>query len=188
MSLPNITFACNVCHFNAGGGTPAHFDYIVQVTFSGTTYNAKSGTAGFNTLVKTCSNVSCHGASRTQTSTQAGQTPPASTPAQTPDWLTGTIDANTDAGCKACHVLGPSVGLPENNSYYSGEHRRHVYSQRKACTDCHDTVNLAVNHFTSLNTTAMEGPASATLRSDVHYVGANGSGSCSPACHGGESW
>jgi hypothetical protein len=92
--------------------------------------------------------------------------------------------------CTTCHVLGASAGSPENNSYFSGRHLLHVYSQGKACTVCHDTTKLAVNHFTTLNTAAMEGPASATLATALNYNGT----SCNPSaggltgCHSSENW
>jgi hypothetical protein len=59
-----------------------------------------------------------------------------------------------------------------------------------ACTVCHDTTKLAVNHFTTLNTAAMEGPASATTATALGY---NGS-SCNPdagglsGCHTSKNW
>jgi predicted CxxxxCH...CXXCH cytochrome family protein len=122
-------------------------------------YNAESGAAVRNTD-GTCSTVSCHG----------GQT--------TPLWSGGTIDVNTQ--CTACHAAGTN----EYNSFNSGEHTVHVITQGIACTSCHDTVKLAVNHFTTLNTSSMEGPASATLNSSLTYTG----GSCTPACHVERPW
>jgi predicted CxxxxCH...CXXCH cytochrome family protein len=124
-------------------------------------YNAKSGTVMYDAASSTCSKVSCHG----------GQT--------TPSWLAGaTIDVNTQ--CTACHAFGTG----EYNSFSSGEHDFHVNTEHFPCTRCHDTTKLAVNHFTGLNTQAMEGPASATLNSSLNY---NGS-SCAPLCHGTKSW
>jgi predicted CxxxxCH...CXXCH cytochrome family protein len=127
-------------------------------------YNAKSGSAAFNGTANTCSNVSCHG----------GQT--------TPSWLTGTIDVNTQ--CTSCHASGTA----QYTSYNSGEHAKHV--SIFTCTVCHDTTKLTVNHFTALNTSAMEGPASATLATAVNYNGT----SCNPSaggltgCHSSENW
>jgi predicted CxxxxCH...CXXCH cytochrome family protein len=181
-ALVNVTGVCDTCHNGAGTGTAKHYDTVVDVAFLGTTYNAKSGSAAFNAAEYTCSNISCHGGSRTQSSTQAGQNPPQSTVTQTPSWLSGTINVGTD--CKVCHVLGSSAGNPENNSYYSGMHWFHVYSKNRACTDCHDTTKLSANHFTTLNTSVMEGPASETLNSSLNYNGT----SCNPSCHGNETW
>ncbi len=177
----NSSVVCGTCHQGAGSGTAYHFNNVVDVILDAT-YNAKSGTASYNASTYTCSNISCHGGSRTQTSTQAGQNPPQSTPGSTPSWLTGTIDVNSQ--CTACHVLGSSSGSPENNSYYSGQHRRHVYSEQRACTDCHDTTKLAGSHFTSLTAPISEATASATIKSSVNFNGAT----CSPSCHGTETW
>ena len=126
-------------------------------------YNAKSGIAVYNSD-GTCSKVSCHG----------GQ--------QTPVWMTGAIDVNT--ACAACHVYGTALATPEYNSYYSGEHDIHVNANGISCQLCHDTTKLAVDHFTTLNTTTMEGPASATILNSFNYSG----GSCSPTCHETRLW
>ncbi|MGE5172385.1 MAG: CxxxxCH/CxxCH domain c-type cytochrome, partial [Betaproteobacteria bacterium] len=126
----NASIVCDTCHLGAGSGTALHQNGVADVILD-PTYNAKSGTAAYNAATQTCSNIGCHGSSRTQTSSQASQSPPQSTPGQTPSWLTGTIDVNTQ--CTACHVLGSGAGVPENNSYYSGEHERHVYGEQIAC-------------------------------------------------------
>jgi predicted CxxxxCH...CXXCH cytochrome family protein len=190
-ALPNVG-VCTVCHNGAEFGT-AHPNGVVEVSIL-STYNAESGAALYSAASNTCSNVSCHGASRTQTSAQAGQTPPASTATQTPVWLNGTIIVNTD--CSVCHVLGSAPSTPggfptpEYNSYYSGQHYRHVYGSasgaftQPACTVCHDITNLAVNHFTTLNTPAMEGPASATIAAALNYNTSVTPHTCTPACHG----
>src|SRR5512143_3601567 len=150
--------ACGTCHAGAGSGTALHINGVADVII-GTAYNAKSGTASFNAASATCANVSCHG----------GQA--------TPSWLTGSIDVNTQ--CTSCHASGTA----QYNSYDSGQHSRHV-SDGIACTSCHDTTKLAVNHFTNLGTQVMEGPASATINSAVNYNGT----SCSPSCHGLQNW
>lgn len=180
---------CNTCHNGAGTGTLNH-DYgggVVNVAFL-SAYNASSGAASFDATANTCANVSCHGRSRTQTAAQAGLTPPQSTVTQTPSWLTGAINVNTD--CAVCHVLGSAAGIPENNSYYSGQHLFHFYTQGLSCTICHDAVDplkLSANHFTHLDTAAMEGPASATIVSSLTltYTPAvtPGTGTCVATCH-----
>ena len=71
-------------------------------------FDAKSGTASFNSSAFTCSDVSCHG----------GIT--------TPSWRTGTIDVNVNDGCLQCHALGTALGNPENNSPFSGLHNKHL--------------------------------------------------------------
>lgn len=150
-SLSGVTGACNSCHTNLGSGTQVHYDHAngrpgrdalrvppgeVQTL---ALYNAKTGAASFNPSSLTCSNVSCHG----------GQT--------TPNWQTGTMNVNTQ--CSSCHAIGTT----QYNSYNSGEHLKHVVDQGYACGECHNTTTLAVNHFTSLGTSTMEGPASATV-------------------------
>ncbi len=145
VTLPD---GCNTCHAGAGSGTLNHDNGAPNVHFLNA-YNAKSGIAVYN-ADGTCSKVSCHG----------GQT--------TPNWLTGTIDVFSQ--CASCHTIGASAGNPEYNSFWSGEHAFHVNTLGLACVGCHDPYQLAVNHFTSLNTSTMEGPASATIRTDfVHY-------------------
>jgi len=149
---------CATCHAGAGPGTALHPNGVADV-FTDAVYNAKSGAATFNASAKTCSSVSCHG----------GKT--------TPAWSTGTIDVNTQ--CTSCHASGTA----QYNSYNSGRHSVSNHVSR-GCTSCHDTTKLAVNHFTALNTTAMEGPASATILNSVNYNGT----SCSPSCHDTKNW
>lgn len=157
--------ACASCHFGAGSGTVKHQDGTVDVAFDAA-YNAKSGAASFNSTAATCSNVSCHG----------GQT--------TPGWLSGAV-ININTQCTSCHTPGTT----QYNSNNSGHHSTHA-SQGIACYTCHDITLLAANHFTNLNTTAMEGPASATLRSQIQYNGT----SCNPSaggltgCHSSHTW
>jgi predicted CxxxxCH...CXXCH cytochrome family protein len=157
-AFPNVANVCDSCHSGAGTGTANHYNGAVEVVFLNA-YSAKSGAAVRN-ADGTCSKVSCHG----------GQT--------TPLWVFGIIDVNTQ--CIACHAYGTA----EYNSYSSGRHNSHVNTYVFACTKCHDTVKLAGGHFTSLNTSTMEGPAAATLASDINYIG----GSCTPACHNTRSW
>jgi predicted CxxxxCH...CXXCH cytochrome family protein len=155
---------CDACHTGAGSGTANHQNGTADVNIAAT-YDAQSGAATYNAASVTCLNVSCHG----------GQT--------TPSWLTGTITVNTQ--CTACHASGTA----QYNSYNSGHHSTHV-SRGIACTTCHNTTSLAVNHFTNLDTPAMEGPASATLNAALQYNGT----SCNPGaggltgCHGSRNW
>jgi predicted CxxxxCH...CXXCH cytochrome family protein len=180
--LVNIGTDCNICHNGAGSGTALHQDGITEVAFTAT-YNANSGTATFSGV--SCSNIICHGSSRTQTSAQANLNPPQSTPGSTPAW-TNTIDVNTQ--CSLCHVLGPSISNPEITSYYSGQHRRHVYGASVACTSCHDpgtsSTKLGLVHFTSFTAPISAATASTTIRNTVNFNGT----SCSPSCHDNQTW
>lgn len=167
-ALTNVTNVCNTCHDGAGSGTVYHYSGTVDVQVL-TTYNARAGTASYNSGTYKCSNVSCHGATATTT----------------PNWRTATsttLDITDGTKCSTwCHASGTAAGLPEYNSYYSGKHYRHVTQGGVACTTCHDAVTatkLPLNHFTTLNTSAMEGDASTTLK--FSYDGAN----CSASCHG----
>jgi predicted CxxxxCH...CXXCH cytochrome family protein len=161
-ALPNAANVCNSCHSGAGTNTANHYNGVVDVLLL-STYKAKSGSAVHNPD-GTCSKVSCHG----------GQ--------QTPAWLIGTIDVNTQ--CTSCHVYGAAPATPEYNSFYSGRHVTHVNLFHFPCTTCHDTTKLAVNHFTRLDTTTMEGPAFATILNVINYS----SGSCAPYCHAPRTW
>ena len=180
-ALPGVAGVCTACHNSFDTGSQAHYDHANarpgknalrvppgEAAFLAT-YNAKSGAASFNNSALTCSNVSCHG----------GQT--------APNWQTGTI--NTATQCTSCHALGTA----QFNSYNSGEHNRSDHRSR-ACTVCHNTTTLAVNHFTRLGTTAMEGPASATIGGGSTTVSTYvpSTGSCTPSntsvCHSAKSW
>ena len=165
---------CNTCHNGLGTGTLNHYNRAKARVAPGdvafpATYNAKSGASSFdNTAALSCSNVRCHG----------GQA--------TPNWQTGTLNVNTQ--CTNCHVFGSSLGNPQYNSPYSGRHDSNP--SHRTCTNCHNITTLAVNHFTTLGTTAMEGPASATILPAVEYNGT----SCNPqaggltGCHKRENW
>ena len=159
---PQITLpdGCNTCHNGAGTGTVLHDNGVTDVQFL-SAYNAKSGPAVHN-ADGTCSNVSCHG----------GQT--------TPVWLTGTIDVSTQ--CTSCH----SFGTTQYNSFVSGQHYFHVVLTNIDCKACHDVSKLTQSHFKSLNTSTMEGPASATIQDFVGYDPATAT--CSLGCHSPRVW
>ena len=161
-AAPSITNMCGTCHLNAGSGSLKHDNGVVDLNLM-PAYNAKSGTAVRNDD-GTCSNVSCHG----------GQT--------TPAWLSGTtIDVSEQ--CTACH----SFGVTEYNSYVSGQHFLHVTTLGFTCLNCHDKDAVSVNHFTTLDTQAMEGPASATIINDgIRNTYANHT--CTPQCHETRDW
>ncbi len=164
----NANIACSTCHLGAGSGTALHENGVVDVILD-PTYNAKAGGATYNASTMSCSNVACHG----------GLT--------TPNWQTGTINVNTQ--CTACHVLGTGPGVPENNSYYSGQHNNSDM-RGLACTVCHDTTKLAAVHFTSLTAAISEPTVSAALNSAINFNGTT----CNPSaggmtgCHGLQRW
>jgi predicted CxxxxCH...CXXCH cytochrome family protein len=160
---------CSVCHFNAGYGTSNHQNNTPDVIIRPAFY-AKSGSSSYNNSSMTCSNISCHG----------GQ--------PTPNWLTGTIDVNTQ--CQSCHRS--RTVSDQYNSYYSGKHDKHVNNEGIACFTCHDTAKLQTNHFKYLYTPQMEGPASGTLRDQLNYNPSTHT--CNPqaggltGCHSSKIW
>jgi len=153
---------CATCHDGAGSGTLAHFDTTgsADVALAGT-YNAKTGAASFNG--STCSNVSCHG----------GKT--------TPSWQSGQLTVDTN--CTSCHASGTG----QYNGYTSGDHSDH---RGYSCTVCHNPTTLAVEHFNNLDTTTMEGNSAATIGGGSTRVNSYNATtrSCSPSCHGSETW
>lgn len=183
-ALASVTGVCTSCHNNLDSGTTGHYNRANAVAGKDslrvppgdaaflTAYNAKSGAATFDNTALTCANVSCHGA------------------VTAPNWQTGTISVNTDAGCRQCHTLGTASGNPENNSPFSGLHGFHLSATgtvAAACTDCHNMANAttgAANHFKFLNTPQMEGPAGQTVEpggSAANYNAANQT--CTVNCH-----
>ncbi len=160
-ALADVGTNCDTCHSDH-----IHQNGAVEIGILAS-FNAKSGAATDSPDgTATCANVSCHG----------GQT--------TPFWGSGSIDVNTQ--CESCHAYGTA----QFNSYSSGRHSLHVGQRHFACTVCHETGKLAVNHFTSLATTDMEGPASATIGGGATRVTSYtpATRSCSPSCHSRETW
>lgn len=160
-ALPKVTGICATCHDGSGTETINHFDESEPADVSVLpSYDAKTGAAVYDPGPMSCTNASCHG----------GQ--------QTPDWLTGVIDVDTD--CENCHERGTA----QFNSYNSGKHEKHVEQKGISCTECHDTTNLATSHFIGLDTPAFEGDPAETIRDDVTYIPP----SCNPVCHGKKNW
>jgi predicted CxxxxCH...CXXCH cytochrome family protein len=142
------------------------------------TYNAQSGASSFVPNLFTCANVSCHGGT-------------------TPNWRDSVIDVATT--CTICHAQGST----QYNSYYSGEHSRHI-NEPIACTECHDmsaSTTGGLNHFNYLSTTSLRdlgvNTVSSTFRSTtgIAYTPPSaipGTGTCSGTCHGkdhsNEAW
>ncbi|MCP2500097.1 MAG: CxxxxCH/CxxCH domain-containing protein [Deltaproteobacteria bacterium] len=193
-ALANVTMVCASCHNGLGSGTAGHYDRANarpgkaplrvppgEAAFL-TVYNAKAGPAAFDNATLACANVSCHG----------GVT--------APNWRTGSIDGNTDTGCRQCHRIGAAAGNPENNSPFSGLHAAHLSTTVGGpvlCTDCHAMANGtagALNHYKFLNTPQMEGPAGDTVApngSAANYAAANqtcGTFTCHTIVHVNFSW
>jgi predicted CxxxxCH...CXXCH cytochrome family protein len=168
-TLPGVATVCSTCHDGAGYGTPKHRNGTTDVAFA-IAYNAKSGVAA--RINGSCLNISCHGG------------------VATPSWgrvLTG--------GCLSCHTAGTASGVPQYNSYYSGQHSMHLNVVGLQCVDCHNmTVTVAgAGHFTGLKTTAFELAPATTVR-------VPGYPSCNPGvnpaigkysiglCHSSRAW
>jgi predicted CxxxxCH...CXXCH cytochrome family protein len=149
--------SCSVCHAGGGSGTSTHGTSLT-VAFSAA-YNAKAANALYN-AAGSCANVSCHG----------GIT--------TPLWRGGRINPLTQ--CTICHQAGTAAGLPQANSYYSGEHSRHLVDIGMLCTDCHDmsVVSGAAAHFSNLNTPSFELSPASTMRAPLNFN--SSAASCSP--------
>ncbi|GAM07812.1 class III cytochrome C family protein [Geobacter sp. OR-1] len=176
-AVASIATLCTACHDGAGSGTPRHGSrgFANVSTAISQDFAAKTG-SGSVTASLTCRNIRCHG----------GVT--------TPPWGTGAI--NAAAECIACHTQGTASQTPQYNSYFSGQHSRHVNSIRLQCTDCHDmSVSSGSNsHFSNMATPIFELSPGLTIRGPVNYSG----GRCSPGnnpaqfsvgvCHGSESW
>jgi predicted CxxxxCH...CXXCH cytochrome family protein len=173
--------SCNTCHNGLGSGTLNHYDRAKSRVLPGdvvfnSSYLAESGTRSFDNVSTsgtylTCNAVSCHGGQRT------------------PNWQAGTLDVTNQ--CTSCHAQGTA----QYNSYDSGAHGDHVGifgNNSDTCKLCHNAATLEVNHFTALNTTAMEGPASATVGGGTTIVVTYNAGSCTPTsgtgCHGTRNW
>jgi predicted CxxxxCH...CXXCH cytochrome family protein len=193
-ALPDVTGVCASCHNGLGFGTAGHYErgnarpgknasHVPpgEAAISAA-YNAKAGPSVFDNAALTCANVSCHG----------GVT--------TPNWRTGAIDGNSNAGCRQCHKIGTAAGTPENNSPFSGLHAAHMTTTVGGailCTDCHNMATGtagALNHYNFLSTSRMEGPAGDTVApngSAANYVAANqtcGTFTCHTIVHANFSW
>ena len=196
LALANMT--CATCHNGAGFGTANHSQAtatggIADATVSSlpASFQAKVFTSfGFNAADKTCSGIICHGGIKT------------------PKW-----DSSAAISCRDCHALGTSSQEPQYNSYYSGRisvnsgltlvnlHQIHLLEKIPgtatlvACTDCHDSNALAVNHFTGLTTPAFEATAASTISggstkitSYTPFTTSVPSGNCTSTCHGARYW
>ncbi len=168
---------CSACHQGGGTGELSHYDRIDQTTpdypadvVLATDFNSNvNGDATYNDVDRTCSGVSCHGG------------------LITPDWLTESLDVDTQ--CENCH----SPGTSEDNSYNSGEHKKHLVDLGYSCTVCHNTDKLAINHFTNLaNPAQWLDTAGATIDGGATSITEGNydelDNSCLPACHDTKTW
>jgi predicted CxxxxCH...CXXCH cytochrome family protein len=169
-ALPGVT--CGTCHLGAGSGSAFHYysSRVVRtakVKFPGA-YSARTGTAGLN-ADKSCANIKCHGGR-------------SSFPNGAPViWGTSFDSANRN-NCEVCHEQGTARQAPQYNSFYSGQHRRHL-DLGLGCTDCHDQAVLfrsaAPSHFTNLTSASFNLDPSTTMKAYLNY--ALPVRSCSPA-------
>lgn len=160
-ALPGVT--CSACHLGAGSGTIFHYysSRIVRaarVKFSAS-YNAKTGVAALN-ADKTCANVKCHGGRNYL-------------PVGTPVVWGSTFDSASPNNCQACHEQGSAKQSPQYNSYYSGQHVKHL-QLGLACTDCHDQKILfrssAPSHFSNLSSVTFDLDPSLTMKQYLNYT------------------
>jgi predicted CxxxxCH...CXXCH cytochrome family protein len=179
--------SCNTCHSGAGYGTIYHFDGIVEVNIE-PKYSSFEGLAFYDQTSGTCSFVSCHGGSRTQSLAQALAVPPVSTLDTTPTWSGGSITISTQ--CEVCHVYEMYPDVTEANNYGSGQHELHLFDPNNGpqpklyCTDCHDTTLLSAVHFKTLTSPMSALVASSTIASFIRFDGTN----CNGGCHSVEPW
>ena len=161
LGFGSVNPSCSACHNNA-----THYNGTTNVSFSSSFDDESSGSPSFNG--STCSNTSCHG----------GQT--------TPNWSSGSINVNSQ--CTSCHARR-TYSNQEYNSYYSGEHSKHI-SHNVDCWDCHSTTKLANGgHFSNLQTTTFELDPGATIGGSGTRVGSYNGSTCSNIqCHGSETW
>lgn len=173
----SLALTCSSCHSGGGSGTVSHGTALTMTFSPG--FNAKNGTATLSPA-GSCTNVSCHG----------GNT--------TPPWRGGRIDPLSD--CALCHAAGTTAGLPQANSYYSGEHQKHLVAIGLRCPDCHDmsVVVGSSSHFSGLGTPVFELAPAATMRAALNFTG--GVRSCAPGasppagafsvgvCHSAKNW
>jgi predicted CxxxxCH...CXXCH cytochrome family protein len=158
-----MAIACNACHPARGDAVvdPAH---VVDLGPTEVAFANQSGTLGTWTRTSdtagSCASTYCHG------NFTNGKN-------ATVSWVSTTVMT-----CSSCHK--PNTG--SGSTYNSGEHEKHVRSERIACSTCHGTgyssttVNstLHVNRTKNLQTTVRWNPTSRTCSSNN--------------CHGSESW
>ncbi|HSB20657.1 MAG TPA: CxxxxCH/CxxCH domain-containing protein [Anaeromyxobacteraceae bacterium] len=168
---------CQGCHAGVATYTTGHQDGVRQVGFTGAANaNLRKGTwrPGTGTAAGSCSATWCHGAVINRNGGTSGGT------ATVPTW-TGSI-----AACTSCHAV--LIGSLPN---------RHTESHhRVACSTCHGPGYTATGTGSSLTG---NGVNRATHVDGVKTVVTVSSGtgirswnpttrSCTPSCHGSETW
>lgn len=189
---------CDACHHNAGSGASTHGNsggtankpatVSISPTFQANNSGTLSPAAAYDSTLKTCSNISCHGGITTL---------------QTWDTQVGGAYDPVAGNCTNCHTVGTALNAPQFNSPYSGTfldsftadvarygnlhnfHMNPLFGGLNDCTQCHDPAALtaASSHFRTLNTTPMEGPASATIYSTFSYNSGTSWTCTNTSCH-----
>jgi hypothetical protein len=168
---------CASCHTGGGSGSATHGNALTVALLAN--FNAKTGAAVRNSD-GTCSFVSCHGGVTTR------------------NWQGGRVNPLLE--CDLCHTAGTAAATPQYNSFYSGEHQKHLTEVGLRCVDCHDMsiTSGGKSHFSDLTTPVFDLNPSATMRTPLNYNSA--AKSCSPGnappagsfsigvCHGARSW
>ena len=175
---------CTACHQGGGSNALTHYDRVNQTTPNYpaevnvlAAYSAKSGAANYSASANTCAKISCHGG------------------IATPNWYGGSLPATAPTAsntyCLSCHVSGTS----EYNGFFSGRHNKHIVEEHKLCVDCHNTTvlqngvgGIAPTHWSGLGTQAFELVAKNTVGGSSTRVTSYNGTTCTPTCHGAESW
>jgi predicted CxxxxCH...CXXCH cytochrome family protein len=162
--------SCTTCHSGPGG--PPEVSFLTPFPYT----SQNGGPSAFDNTALTCSAVKCHGG------------PPL---APTPNWVTGTIDVATNAGCRLCHNA-TGAGPVQYNDLTNNVHPTHIThaspTQRNiSCITCHDPLQLTpVRHFGGLTDNVFPaGAAQATIQASLAYnpVGGVNINSCNTGCH-----
>ncbi len=194
LNVAGTPVACNTCHNGLGTNTLNHYNRANARPGSNAlrvapgdlaflaAYSAKTGASSFDNAALSCGNISCHG----------GTPRSGGNPGTALNWQTGTLVV--DSSCTSCHAFGTA----QFNGASSGQHG--INGDHSLCTNCHSTTKLASaavgKHFLNLGTSAIDTRASVTISGtgtsipEGNYTpGATvGTGSCTPSCHGTESW
>jgi len=156
-------FACKTCHASVGTYTTSHANGVADVGFTGATPSSMAigtYTPRSGTTAGSCASTWCH-AVKDSTGTSSGGT------TQTQSW-SASITA-----CTACHGVPPPTG-------------RHTMSEHtsQGCGACHASYSsTAVNKALHVNGVRDVGGSGTRINSWNASTR-----TCSPACHGQETW